>query len=288
MRYLVTGIKGQLGYDVVRELTKRYPDANVLGVDIDDVDITKEDSVYKFINEYKPDVIFHNAAYTQVDKAELYNEVAYKVNSLGTKYIKNACEKLGAKIIYVSTDYIFDGTKKGCYTEDDIPCPISIYGITKLDGENFVKQYIKHFIVRTSWVFGLNGSNFVKTMLRLSETKSELNVVCDQFGSPTYTVDLARFLVDISETDKYGIYNATNAGYCSWYEFACEIFKQVNKKIMINPIKTVDYIRQIPQQAKRPFNSCMSKNKLIENGFKTLPSWENALERYLKELKEIN
>lgn len=284
MRFLVTGVKGQLGYDIVRELKSRgYTD--ILEFDKDDMDLTKEDEVRTKILETKPDVVFHCAAYTAVDNAEDNAELARMVNVLGTKYLSEVTSEIGAKIIYISTDYVFDGEKPygETYDVDDPVNPTSIYGKTKLDGEIEAKKNPKHFVVRTSWVFGINGNNFIKTMLKLSETRDEINVVSDQFGSPTYTVDLARLLVDLAKTEKYGTYHANNEGYTSWDEFAREIFKVFNKNMKVNSIKTEDY----PTKAKRPKNSCLSKECLDREGFKRLPSWQSAVERYKKEMEEL-
>lgn len=285
MKILVTGVKGQLGYDCVKELTKRgYKD--IKGIDIDDLDITNEDDVISYIKSYKPDVIMHNAAYTAVDKAELNYDDCYKVNVLGTKYLAEAAKLVNPKFVYISTDYVFDGTKDVYYETTDKTCPISVYGKTKLEGENVVKDILdKYFIVRISWVFGINGNNFIKTMLKLANMgKTELNVVCDQIGSPTYTADLAVLLCDMIETNKYGIYHATNECVCSWYEFACKIFELSNINMKVNPLTTEEYLKLVTQQAKRPMNSKLSKDSLDSNGFNRLPKWEDALERYLKEL----
>ena len=286
MKILVTGVKGQLGYDCVKELTERgYKD--IKGIDIIDLDITNEDDVISYIKSYKPDVIMHNAAYTAVDKAELNYDDCYKVNVLGTKYLADAAKLVDAKFVYISTDYVFDGTKDGFYETTDKTCPISVYGKTKLEGENVVKELLnKYFIVRISWVFGINGNNFIKTMLKLANIgKTELNVVCDQIGSPTYTADLAVLLCDMIDTNKYGIYHATNEGVCSWYDFAKKIFELSKINIKVNPVTTEEYLKLVTQQAKRPMNSKLSKDSLDSNGFNRLPNWEDALERYLKEVK---
>ena len=286
MKILVTGVNGQLGFDCVKELTNRgYKD--VKGIDIKDLDITNKEDVFNYIKSYKPDVIMHNAAYTAVDKAELNYDDCYRVNSLGTKYIAEACKEVNAKMVYISTDYVFDGNKNGIYEINDHTTPLSVYGKTKLLGEEFVKSCLsKYFIVRISWVFGINGNNFIKTMLRLAnEGKKELNVVNDQIGSPTYTADLAVLLCDMIETEKYGIYHATNEGYCSWYDFAKKIFELANKDIVVNPVTTEEYLKLVKQQAKRPMNSKMSKLSLDKAGFNRLPSWDDALKRYLKEIK---
>ena len=287
LKILVTGVKGQLGYDCVRELTSRgYK--NVLGIDIDDLDLTKEADVKKYINEYKPDVVMHNAAWTAVDKAEENQDKVYQVNALAPKYIAEACKNVGAKMVYISTDYVFDGLGDKPFNVNDLKKGLSVYGKTKAQGEDFVTSTISsYFIVRISWVFGKNGNNFVKTMLKLADMgKTELNVVSDQIGSVTYTHDLAKLLCDMIETDKYGIYHATNEGYISWADFAKEIFKLANKNVKVNPISTEDYLKLVPQQAKRPLNSRMSKESLDKAGFKRLPEWKDALKRYLDELKE--
>ncbi|MDE7083212.1 MAG: dTDP-4-dehydrorhamnose reductase [Clostridia bacterium] len=286
MKILVTGVKGQLGYDCVRELKERGY-TSVSGIDYDDLDITDEAAVKKFIEEYKPDAVMHNAAWTAVDKAEELPEEVYKVNALGVKYIAEACKAVNAKLIYISTDYVFGGTGENYYDTDDTKSGLSVYGKTKAQGEDFVINTLeKYFIVRVSWVFGKNGNNFVKTMLRLADAGiTELNVVCDQIGSPTYTYDLSKLLCDMLETDKFGVYHATNEGVCSWYDFAVEIFKLANKTVKVNPVTTEEYLKLVPQQAKRPLNSRMSKISLDNGGFKRLPSWQSALERYLKELR---
>ena len=285
IKILVTGVKGQLGYDCVRELIERGY-TNVKGIDIDDLDLTKEDDVKKYINEYKPDVVMHNAAWTAVDKAEEMPDKVYEVNALAPKYIAEACKEVNAKMVYISTDYVFNGLGDKPFNVDDPKEGLSIYGKTKAQGEDFVTSTIdKYFIVRISWVFGKNGNNFVKTMLKLANMgKTELNVVCDQIGSVTYTYDLSKLLCDMIETDKYGIYHATNEGYISWAEFAEEIFKQANKQVKVNYVTTEEYLKMVPQQAKRPLNSRMSKESLDKAGFKRLPNWKDALSRYLKEI----
>lgn len=285
MKILVTGVNGQLGYDCVRELNERGY-TNVKGIDIDDLDITNEETVHKYINEYKPDVVMHNAAWTQVDKAEQMPDYVYQVNSLGPKYIAEACKEVDAKMVYISTDYVFNGLGDKLFEIDDPKEGLSIYGKTKSQGEDFVKNALdKYFIVRISWVFGKNGNNFVKTMLKLADMgKTELNVVCDQIGSVTYTYDLSKLLCDMIETEKYGIYHATNEGYISWAEFAEEIFKQANKNVHVNYVTTLEYKKLVPAQADRPLNSRMSKTSLDEVGFNRLPDWKDALNRYLKEI----
>lgn len=285
MKILVTGVNGQLGYDCVRELNERGY-TNVKGIDIDDLDITNEEAVHKYINEYKPAIVMHNAAWTQVDKAEQMPDKVYEVNSLGPKYIAEACKEVDAKMVYISTDYVFNGLGDKPFEIDDPKEGLSIYGKTKSQGEDFVKNALdKYFIVRISWVFGKNGNNFVKTMLKLADMgKTELNVVCDQIGSVTYTYDLSKLLCDMIETEKYGIYHATNEGFISWAKFAEEIFKQTNKNVHVNYVTTLEYKKLVPAQADRPLNSRMSKTSLDEAGFNRLPDWKDALNRYLKEI----
>ena len=284
MRILVTGVKGQLGYDCVRELKERGY-TNVKGIDIEDLDITDESAVHKFITEYNPDVVMHNAAWTAVDKAEQMPDKVYQVNALGPKYIAEACKKVNAKMVYISTDYVFDGKGESQFEVDDPKNGLSVYGKTKSQGEDFVTSTISnYFIVRISWVFGCNGNNFVKTMLKLGSRMSEINVVCDQIGSVTYTYDLSKLLCDMIETDKYGIYHATNEGMISWADFATEIMKQANLACKVNHVTTEEYKRLVPNQADRPLNSRMSKKSLDNAGFNRLPDWKNALSRYLKEL----
>ena len=281
MRILVTGVNGQLGFDICRELNQRgYTD--VLGVDKDELDITNESKVRSFIKDYKPDVIMHNAAWTAVDLAEDMAEECEKVNVLGTRYLAEAAEEIGAKIVYISTDYVFDGNGDKYFEVDDLKAPLSVYGKTKYLGELEVQKCSKYFIVRISWVFGINGKNFVKTMLNLSKTKHELNVVCDQIGSPTYTYDLSKLLCDMIETEKYGVYHATNENVCSWFEFAKAIFEIAGVEMKINPVTTSEYGLT---KAKRPLNSRLSKSSLDNAGFQRLPTWQDALTRYIKELK---
>lgn len=285
MKVLVTGVKGQLGYDVVKELKCRGHEA--VGIDIEEMDITVENQVNAVINSNMPDAVIHCAAWTAVDKAEQYPEKVYDVNALGAKYVAMACKSINAKMVFISTDYVFEGTGEKPYEVKDERKGLSVYGKTKIQGEDFVTAILdKYFIVRITWAFGINGGNFVKTMLKLADSgKTEINVVKDQIGSPTYTVDLARLLVDMVETDKYGIYHATNEGFCSCYEFACEIFKQSGKQISVNPVTTEEYLKMVPQQAKRPLNSRMSKDALDTAKFTHLPDWQDALSRYLKEIE---
>lgn len=282
VRALVTGVKGQLGYDVVNELTKRGHEA--VGVDIEEMDITDKESVDKVITEANVDTVIHCAAYTAVDAAEDNIELCRKVNAEGTENVAKTCKKLDLKMIYISTDYVFNGQGTRPWEPDDEREPLNVYGQTKYEGELAVEQNLtKYFIVRIAWVFGINGKNFIKTMLNLGKTRDKLTVVNDQIGSPTYTYDLARLLVDMAESDKYGRYHATNEGLCSWYEFACEIFKQAGISIEVAPVTSEEY----PAKAKRPSNSRMSKEKLTEKGFEKLPSWQDALNRYLRALGEI-
>lgn len=279
MKILVTGIGGQLGYDVMKVLKARNIDC--LGADLKEFDITDYDAARKFITAYHPDAVIHCSAFTAVDKAEDNVEVCRKVNALGPENIAKVCKEIDAKMIYISTDYVFPGTGTNFYEVDDQAGPQNVYGLTKYEGEQAVRQLVKkHFIVRISWVFGKNGNNFVKTMLRLGKDRLELNVVADQMGSPTYTADLASLLCDMIMTEKYGTYQATNEGICSWADFTEEIFKQAHIACKVNHIMTAEY----PTKAKRPLNSRMSKEKLVENGFKKLPTWQNAVTRYLKEL----
>ena len=277
MKVLVTGVKGQLGYDVVKDLEKRGHQP--IGVDRDEMDLMDNEAIRTFIMNLRPEAIIHCAAYTAVDKAEEEVETCYQINAEAVKVISECAKELDVKLIYISTDYVFDGTKEGEYVETDLPNPINVYGASKLKGEEYVQTLLeKYYIVRISWVFGVNGNNFIKTMRRLGSERDELNIINDQVGSPTYTADLAPLLVDMMETDKYGIYHATNEETCSWYEFANEIFKQSGIEVKTNPITTDQY----PTAAKRPMNSRMSKAKLKANGFNLLPTWQEALAHYLK------
>ena len=281
-KILVTGVKGQLGFDCLKELAKRGY-TNVLGIDRDELDITDENAVKTFIENYHPDIILHNAAWTAVDKAEQMKDAVYNVNVLGTKYIAQAAKKVNAKIVYISTDYVFDGKGEKYFEINDKKDGLSVYGITKSQGEDAVRANLdKYFIIRISWVFGINGNNFIKTMYKLAlNGKKELSVVDDQIGSPTYTLDLARLIVDMIETDKYGVYHATNEGVCSWADFAIEIFKDLNMDVKVHKVSTDEYMKLVPNQAKRPLNSRLSKKSLIDNGFKPLPSWQDAVKRFI-------
>jgi len=277
MKVLVTGVRGQLGYDVVNELEKRGHEA--IGVDIEEMDITDAEAVTRDITAAKVDAVIHCAAYTAVDAAEDNEEICRKVNATGTENIAKVCKELDIKMVYISTDYVFDGEGEQPWEPEDKQNPQSVYGQTKYEGELAVINNLeKYFIVRIAWVFGVNGKNFIKTMLSLAETRDSLTVVNDQIGSPTYTYDLAVLLVDMVETDKYGIYHATNEGICSWYDFAVEIFRQANVPMVVTPVSSEEF----KAKAKRPSNSRMNKDKLETNGFKRLPSWQDALTRYLE------
>ena len=281
MKVLVTGASGQLGDDVVRELMKRGHEA--VGVSSKEMDITDPKIVEKVITDAKVDIVMHGAAYTAVDAAQDHEEQCRMVNANGTENVAAVCKKLDIPMVYISTDYVFDGQGTRPWEPEDERHPLNVYGQTKYEGELAVQKYLeKYFIVRIAWVFGINGNNFIKTMLKLSKTHDTLTVINDQIGSPTYTYDLARLLVDMMETDKYGIYHATNEGLCSWYEFAVEIFRQAGISMNVIPVTSAEYKAA---KAKRPFNSRMNKDKLEENGFERLPQWQDALARYLEELK---
>lgn len=281
MRVLVTGVKGQLGYDIVKECEKRGIEA--IGVDVAEMDITDADKVREVITNAKVDAVMHCAAYTAVDAAEENVELCRKVNATGTENIAKVCKELDIKMVYISTDYVFNGEGEHFWQPDEERQPLNVYGQTKYEGELAVETYLeKYFTVRIAWVFGINGNNFIKTMLRLGKERGAVSVVNDQVGSPTYTYDLAKILVDMVQTEKYGRYHATNEGICSWYEFACEIFKQAGMDVAVTPVDSSAF----PVKAKRPKNSRMSKDKLVEMGFSLLPTWQDALGRYLKELEQ--
>lgn len=276
MKILVTGAGGQLGYDVCKVLDARNIENK--GVDLADFDITDVQATREYIVSYHPDAVIHCSAWTAVDKAEDELETVRAINTEGPHNIAAACKEIGAKMLYISTDYVFPGTGDRFYEPDDPTGPLGAYGLTKLGGELAVKKLLeRYFIVRISWVFGKNGNNFVKTMLRIAETGDELNVVCDQIGSPTYTADLAPLLCDMIVTEKYGTYHATNEGVCSWADFAEEIFRLAGKQVKVHHIPTSEY----PTRAVRPLNSRMSKDKLEQAGFARLPHWKDALSRYL-------
>lgn len=302
MKVFVTGVAGQLGHDVMNELASRGYTG--VGTDLAEsysgiqdgtyvtmaeyvsLDITNKEAVMNTIKAIKPDVVVHCAAWTAVDLAEDEDKQAKvkAINVDGTQNIANACKEIDAKMVYISTDYVFDGQGTEPWQPD---CkdykPLNVYGETKLGGELAVSNTLsKYFIVRIAWVFGKNGNNFIKTMLNVGKKFDTLKVVNDQIGTPTYTYDLARLLVDMIETDKYGYYHATNeGGYISWYDFACEIFKEAGYTNTVIPVTTKEYGLS---KAARPFNSRLDKSKLVENGFKPLPTWQDALARYLKEI----
>ena len=288
MKVFVTGVAGQLGHDVVNELEKRGHAA--IGSDLlaphYALDITDRDAVFAAINEVNPDAVIHCAAWTAVDAAEDCEEKVRAINAAGTQNIADACKAIGAKMMYISTDYVFDGQGETPWQPDCKDyAPLSVYGQTKLEGELAVSGTLdNYFIVRIAWVFGKNGKNFIKTMLALSEKYENLRVVNDQIGTPTYTFDLARLLVDMIETEKYGYYHATNeGGYISWADFAAEIFRQAGKATTVTPVTTAEYGLS---KAARPYNSRLDKSKLVEMGFTPLPTWQDALSRYLKEIEE--
>lgn len=276
---LVTGASGQLGHDVVEELKRR-------GLAYDaptsaEMDITDQNSVTDWILKSCPSAVIHCAAYTAVDKAEDEADRCYLINAEGTGNIARACLDVGAKMVYISTDYVFDGSGSGPWETGDKTGPLNGYGASKLAGEQIVRAILdEYFIVRISWVFGKNGNNFVKTMLRLGESRDALNVVADQWGAPTYTKDLAPLLCDMVQTEKYGIYHATNEGVTNWAEFAKEIFRQAHMECAVHPISTAEY----PTKAVRPLNSRLSQRSLDNHGFARLPDWKDALARYLREI----
>lgn len=279
MKVMVTGATGQLGYDIMRELKRR--DIEAVGLGSKDCDITNASEVVHIIDTVKPDAVIHCAGYTAVDKAEEESEKCQLINVDGTHNIALACKKPGIKLLYVSTDYVFDGEGTEPWKPEDECDPINQYGLSKYLGEQEVVQLLeKYFIVRISWVFGINGRNFVKSVLTRAKTCKALNVVSDQIGSPTYTVDIAKVMVDMIFTDEYGIYNVTNEGFCSWYEFACEIFQRMGQEVSVTPISS----KTFAAKAKRPNNSRMDKSKLEEHGFSKLPHWKNALSRFLDEM----
>ncbi len=276
---IITGAKGQLGKDVCRIMEEKH--IPHLGIDIDDLDITSEDKTEKFFRDKKFSCLIHCAAYTAVDKAEENKELCFSVNSLGTENLARECEKKNAKIIYISTDYVFSGEGSKAFGTDSKKAPLSVYGKSKSDGEDTVLKHCKkHFIVRTSWVFGEENRNFIATMLRLADTRDEISVVNDQTGSPTYSHDLAKLLTEMAQSDKYGIYHATNEGYCTWYELAKKAFEIKGINIKLKPITTEEY----PTPAKRPLNSRLCKECLTQADFERLPCWEDAVERYLKNI----
>lgn len=278
MKVLVTGASGQLGHDVVRAIG-----SEVIGTSSAELDITDKNSVFSFVESCRPDTIVHCAAYTAVEKAEKEPEKCHAVNTLGTAYMAEAAARIDAKFLYISTDYVFDGNLGRPYEVDDIPSPLGVYGRTKYEGEVAVRELLrKHFVVRTSWVYGVNGGNFVKTMLRLGKEHGSVRVVNDQSGAPTYTKDLAKLLVRIIQSEKYGIYHAANSGFCTWYEYAQTIFSLAGIDVTVEPVSTAE----LPGKAQRPPNSVFSYKSLITAGFALLPAWQDALERFIAELGE--
>ncbi len=279
MKILVTGVNGQLGYDVMKEGCRRGD--QMIGTDSASMDITNAAQVEKVITDFSPDAVIHCAAYTAVDAAESNRDLCKKVNADGTANIAKICETLDIPLMYFSTDYVFDGEGTVYRKEDDKKAPLNWYGQTKLDGEHAVERLSKYFILRISWVFGSNGNNFVKTMIRLGRERQTVGVVSDQIGSPTYTKDLAILIMDMIRTEAYGTYHATNEGICSWCDFAKAIFNEAGMDVTVIPILSEAY----PSAAKRPYNSRMSKDKLKRYGFAHLPNWEDALHRYMIEEK---
>ena len=285
MKLFITGISGQLGYDVAREADKRGYE--YLGVSSKDLNITDADAVREMISAYAPDVVVHCAAYTAVDKAEDDAAACRAVNVDGTRNIAEVCKSLGCKMIYISTDYVFDGQGIEPWQPDDKSfAPVNVYGQSKLDGELAVAENVeKFFIVRIAWVFGLNGKNFIRTMINVGRTHDSVRVVNDQIGTPTYTKDLARLLVDMAETEKYGFYHATNeGGYISWYDFCCEFYRQAGLATQVIPVTTEEYGLS---RAARPANSRLDKSKLLKSGFTPLPDWKDAVARYLAEAELV-
>ncbi len=278
MRILVTGVNGQLGHDV--DIVLRRRGHEVLAPVRSEMDITDSKIVDGYFSEHRPDAVIHCAAYTAVDKAEEETEQCRRVNVLGTRYIVDNCARYGIPMIYISTDYVFDGTGDRPWEPTDATNPINAYGLSKRDGETEVLRLEKHFIVRISWVFGINGNNFIKTMCRLSETRDTVNVVDDQYGSPTYTLDLAELLADMIVTDRYGIYHAHNEEVCTWADLAEETFRLSGCDTKVVRITSDQY----PMKAKRPMNSRMSTSCLKENGFSPLPDWKDSVSRFIHEL----
>lgn len=280
MKVLVTGAKGQLGTDLMNELAKRGIEG--IGVDVEEMDITDAEACRRVIKASGADAVIHCAAYTAVDAAEDNVELCRRINGEGTRNVAQACKEADVKLMYISTDYVFDGQGTRPWEPDDERHPLNVYGQTKYEGELAVEELSdKYFIVRIAWVFGVAGKNFIKTMLRLGKERGAVSVVDDQVGSPTYTYDLARLLVDMIQTDKYGRYHATNEGLCSWYEFAKEIFRQAGMDVPVTPVSSSEF----PAKATRPSNSRMSKEKLSDNGFERLPAWQDALGRFLREIE---
>ncbi|WYP26046.1 dTDP-4-dehydrorhamnose reductase [Alkalihalobacillus sp. FSL W8-0930] len=277
-KVLITGAGGQLGNDLVKQFASQGYE--VFGLSREELDITNQEKVKEVFSNIKPEIVIHSAAYTAVDNAENDQETAYLINSIGSRNIAIEADCYGSKLVYVSTDYVFNGEATEPINEFEAVSPLGIYGKSKLAGEQYVKDLSnKFFVVRTSWVFGLNGNNFVKTMLKLSEQKDELGVVSDQIGSPTYTVDLAHVINELVKTEKYGTYHVANNGSCSWYEFAKEIFKLSNKSVKVNPLTSEEF----PRPAKRPAYSVFDQMNLRLNNIKEMPHWKDSLKRFLQE-----
>ena len=281
MKVLVTGYTGQLGFDVIRELKAR--NIECIGTIRNEFSLTDTEKMQAFVKANKPDAVIHCAAYMNVNEAEDNKDLCMLVNYSSTKELAKICKEIDAKMIYISTDYVFAGSGEGFYEINNDKEPQNVYGKSKLKGELAIQKILdKYFIIRTSWLFGINGNNFIKYVLSEQKKGNKLRIVNDQIGSPTYTVDLAKLLCDMSLSDKYGIYHATNEGICSWYDFACEIFKQADIKINVKPVSSTAF----PTKAIRPHNSRMSKKCLDEAGFNRLPTWQNALTKYLKEINK--
>lgn len=280
LKFMITGVNGQLGHDVMMQLKEM--DFDVIAPIRDEFNLTDKNQVENYIIKEKPDVIIHCAAYTAVDKAEDEKDLCYSVNVEGTRAVVEAAKKINAKVVYISTDYVFDGLGQEPHSEEKETNPVNYYGYTKEQGEKIIRDLIdKHFVVRTSWVYGLNGNNFVRTMIKLAGSRNEINVVSDQIGAPTYTKDLAEFIVKLVQTNNYGTYHGVNEGYCSWYEFAKSIFVKTGIEMNVNPISTEDY----PTRAKRPLNSRLSKENTTKAVLDRMPHWEDALTRFIEELK---
>lgn len=280
MKVLVTGYQGQLGHDIMKEAKRVGVEA--VGMGRNELDITNKAQVQTVLQQDSYDAVIHCAAWVAVDKAEDEVDATRTVNYLGTKYVAEECKLLDIPMMYFSTDYVFDGQGEDYFNEYDKPNPINVYGLTKYEGELEVMKLSKYFIIRISWLFGLNGNNFVKTMLKLGEERGEVSVVNDQIGSPTYTKDLSVLALDMIQSEAYGIYHASNQGICSWYDFATEIFRQANMDVKVNPVSSDAF----PVKATRPHNSRMNQTELDKHGFTRLPNWEDAITRYLEELKD--
>ncbi|MFH5835236.1 dTDP-4-dehydrorhamnose reductase [Proteiniclasticum sp. C24MP] len=276
---MVTGVNGQLGHDVMMQLKEM--DFDFIAPRRNELDLTNKDQVKKYIIEKNPDVVIHCAAYTAVDKAEDEKDLCYLVNVEGTRAVAEAAKEINAKVVYISTDYVFDGLGQELHSELKEPNPINYYGYTKEQGEKIVRELTdNYFIVRTSWVYGINGNNFVKTMMKLAESRKEINVVSDQIGAPTYTKDLAQFIINLIQTNNYGTYHGVNEGFCSWHEFAESIFEKSGINMIVNPISTEDY----PTKANRPLNSRLSKENTTKAGLDRMPHWKDALTRFIAEI----